>query len=413
VILRSLLIAMLTLTATRIADACPFCSAQGTTLSGEVSEATFIVLGKLANPRRDPMDFNKGYTDLIIETVIKPDDYLTGKTTLVLPRYVPIDEKAKPTKFIVFCKLHTPAFYTAAAGATGAVLMADPRIVMLDAYRGEAVDATSKLGDYLKGAIASREKPMTERLRYFFDHLDAPDLLISTDAMNEFAYAEYKDVRTLAESLPAAKVLGWIKDPNTPQSRLGLYGLLMGHCGKPSDATALRTLLDMPENRFAGGLDGILAAYTLLDPKAGWAYLNQLIDDPKSDFQIRYAVLKVFRFFWESRPDVVKPETIITGMMRLVALPDMADLPMEDLRKWERWELTDKILSYTESAEHNKAPIVRRSILRFAIAAPANQAKAKEYVEKIRKEDPDRVKYVEQTLKDEITPVKTTGKKGC
>ena len=40
-----------------------------------------------------------------------------------------------------------------------------------------------------------------------------------------------------------------------------------------------------------------------------------------------------------------------------------------------------------------------------ALAVPTDKIKAKDYVAKIRKEDPDRVKYVEQALQDEITPL--------
>ena len=387
------------------ASACPFCSAQGTTLSGEVAEADFIVVGKMANARRDPADITKGMTDLTVESVVKPHDFLKGKTVITIPRYVPAEGSGKDAKLIVFCKLHTPAVYTAAATVASAALLADPKIVVLDAYRGEPVEAKSKLADYLQGAIAVREKDATARLRYFFDYLDAPDLVISSDAMNEFASADYQQVRAVAGSLPAPKVLKWLKDPGTPASRLGLYGLFIGHCGTKADAPALRALLDGTETKFLGGLDGLLTAYTLLDPAAGQAYLTQLIGDEKSDFQVRYAVLRVLSFFWEYRQDVVPKDAVLAGMLKLMAIADLADLPVEHLRKWGRWELTDKVLAYTAVESHSRIPIVRRSILKFALAAPADQKAAKVYVEQIRKEDPDRVKYVEQTLHDELKPL--------
>ena len=396
-------LALLCIAAT--ASACPFCSAQGTTLSGEVAEADFIVVGRMLNPRRDPSDISKGTTDLQIESVVKPHEFLTGKTLLTIPRYVPGDSAGKDGKFIIFCKLHTPAAFTATAAVASAAVFANPRTVTLDAYRGEPVDGKSKLAEYLAGAIAVRDKDSTTRLRYFFDFLDAPDLVISTDAMNEFGSADYKQVRALSLTLTPAKVLGWIKDPNTPQSRLGLYGLFIGHCGKKDDAAALRALLDGTETRLIGGLDGILAAYTLLDPPAGWAYLNQLIADEKSDFQIRYAVFKVLGFFWDYRQDVIKQDDILAGMLKLMAIGDMADLPMEYLRKWGRFEMTDKVLAYADVKSHGGVPIVRRAILKFALAAPADHAAAKAYVEKIRAEDPDRVKFVQETLNDELKPL--------
>ena len=53
--------------------------------------------------------------------------------------------------------------------------------------------------------------------------------------------------------------------------------MMLGHCGKPEDAKALRALLDDPDRVFSSGLDGVLAGYILLDHKAGWEYLVKLI----------------------------------------------------------------------------------------------------------------------------------------
>src|SRR5262245_45876687 len=69
--------------------ACPFCSSQGQTLTGEVAQADLIVLGTLANAKPDPNDITRGTTDLVIETVVKPNAYLAGKKVLQLPRVIP------------------------------------------------------------------------------------------------------------------------------------------------------------------------------------------------------------------------------------------------------------------------------------------------------------------------------------
>jgi hypothetical protein len=381
------------------ADACPFCSAQGQTLSGEVTQADFIVLGTLKDPVRDPDDFTRGTTRLIIETVVKPHDFLAGKKEIVIPRYVPEDPGSP--KYLVFCSLYTRPIDFAAAAVTSSLVLANPDHAVVDAYRGEVVPPDSHLAEYLKGAIEVREKDPVTRLRYFFEYLDSPDLVISADALNEFGNTEYKEVRELAKNLPADKVMRWLKDPNTPPSRYGLYGLFIGHCGKKEDARTIRELLDNPDRMFSSGLDGVLAGYVMLDPQAGWEYLMNLLKDPQQEFPVRYAGLKVLRFFYEFRPDVIPQAQVIEGMKVLVAQSDLADLPMEDLRKWGRWDQTDYVLSFADKESHAKIPIVKRAILRFALAAPADQAKAKEYVAKMRQQDPERVKFVEQTLLDE------------
>ena len=54
---RAVLTAFAALALAAVASACPFCGAQGQTLAGEVSQADFIVLGVMKNPKQDPADF--------------------------------------------------------------------------------------------------------------------------------------------------------------------------------------------------------------------------------------------------------------------------------------------------------------------------------------------------------------------
>jgi len=387
------------------AQACPFCSAQGTTFSGEVSTAHFIIVGTIQKSEHDPADFSKGKTELKIDAVIKPHPYLNGKTSITIPRYIPGDPQGQPLKMLVFCELHTPILYTLASAITGPALLCDARFTQLDAYRGEQLAADSRLATYLQGAFRVRELAVTERLKYFLQYLDDPELQISTDALNEFASANYGDVRPVAEKASADQLLMWIKNPGTPQSRLGLYGLLLGHCGNAAHAKELRQILDRNDSGLSGGLDGLIAAYVMLEPEAGYNYLLQLLKDPKIDQSVRYAVLKVFRFFWDYRSDLVAKPKILEGMKRIVAMPEMADLAIDDLRKWQCWDQAGLVLSLIQQPAHMKEAMNRRAILKFAIACPTQLTEAKAYVERVRKEDPDRVKYVEQALQDEITPL--------
>ena len=382
-------------------SSCPFCNPQGQTFSSEVNSADFILYGTLTNPQRDPNDFLKGTTDLAIDAIIKGHPLVDGKTQIRLPRLVPVDPKAAETKFLIFGSIYSRASDTAAAAVGSSAVLADPRLMQIDPYRGEPFRADSKVPEYFKGAIAVRQKDPATRLNFFFKYLDDSDLVISTDAYSEFGTSDYKDVRAVSEKLNPDMLLKWLKNPNTPVSRMGLYSLMLGHCGKATHAAELRSILDNPERALSSGLDGLLAAYILLDPKAGWSYLEAILRDAKKEFPVRYAGLKVLRFFWDYRSDVITQKEVVNGMKLLVEHSDMADLPIEDLRKWEQWKETDFVLKFVNKQEHNNIPIVRRSILRFALAAPKSYTAAKAYVEQIRKEDPDRVKFVEQTLEDE------------
>ena len=367
-----------TLVIPSIALACPFCPSAGQTMLGEVKQAHLIVFGSMSNARRDPNEFGKGTTDFEIEVVVKDHEFLKGKKTLTLPRYIPPDPKGK-SKHLVFCEIYKGA---------------------LDPYRGEQVPQDSKIAEYLKGAIDLQSKPVPDRLMYFFQNFDSPDWSISGDAFQEFSAAEYKDVRATAKLMDPDKILKMLKDPNTSMNRYGLLGMLLGHCGKPvPHGQALKTFIDDPKVKQASGLDGLLTGYILLDPKAGLGYVAGLIADSKEEFLVRYAALRCMRFFWEYRSEVVPKEALIGSVMPLIDQADIADLAIEDLRKWERWDLAPKLMGLFEKPTHD-VPIVQRSLIKFALSAPATDQSCAELLAKL-KADPkqaERVKDLEQLL---------------
>ena len=380
-----------TLVIPSIALACPFCPSAGQTMLGEVKQAHLIVFGSMSNARRDPNEFGKGTTDFEIEVVVKDHEFLKGKKTLTLPRYIPPDPKGK-SKHLVFCEIYKGA---------------------LDPYRGEQVPQDSKIAEYLKGAIDLQSKPVPDRLMYFFQNFDSPDWSISGDAFQEFSAAEYKDVRATAKLMDPDKILKMLKDPNTSVARYGLLGMLLGHCGKPvPHGQALKTFIDDPKVKQASGLDGLLTGYILLDPKAGLGYVAGLIADSKEEFLVRYAALRCMRFFWEYRSEVVPKEALIGSVMPLIEQADIADLAIEDLRKWERWDLAPKLMGLFEKPTHD-VPIVQRSLIKFALSAPATDQSCAELLAKL-KADPkqaERVKDLEQLLelekpRPEVVPKK-------
>ncbi|MCE9530021.1 MAG: hypothetical protein K8T89_02600, partial [Planctomycetes bacterium] len=249
------------------------------------------------------------------------------------------------------------------------------------------------------------------RLKYFFDYLDSPEAAIAQDAFAEFAVAEYKDLQAIASKLPAATVTKWLKDPNTSPSRFGLYGSMLGHCGNAKEHAAfLREMLQDPKKRFSSGIDGMLAGYVMLAPKEGWKYICDILQDSKQEFLARYAALRAIRFFWDYRPDVIPPDQVVDAMKLLLDQGDIADLPIDDLRRWKRWELMDTIIGLYGKETH-KVPIVKRSIIRFALDAPKDNTKAAAFIKERRAEDPERVGEIEQLLELERTPIKTEPKK--
>jgi hypothetical protein len=357
--------------AARPAAACPFCTMQGQTLTTEIGQASMVLYGTLQNAKLDA-NGGEGHTDLVVESVIKDNDIRHGKKVITLDRYVPDDGK---TKFLVFCDVFKDK---------------------VDPYRGMQVKADSDIAKYLQGALKVKDREIGVRLRYFFDYLDNADLEVSNDAYKEFANAGYNDYRDMAKRLPADTIAKWLRDPNTPDFRYGLYASMLGHCGNAEHGKLLRSLLENPEKRVNSGVDGILTGYILLDRKAGSAYLEGILKDPSKDFTLRYAALRAVRFLWDYRSDVLPRKELLQAVTPLLDQGDIADLAIEDLRKWQQWQLADHILGLQSKASHN-VPIVRRAILRFALACPGKEAAA--YVVAQRKKDPRMVQDAEELLK--------------
>src|SRR5207248_1077890 len=98
---------------------------------------------------------------------------------------------------------------------------------------------------------------------------------------------------------------------------------------------------------------------------------------------------------------LVNQTDLIAGVCLLLQQPDIADLAIEDLRKWQVWGLCDRILGLKDKESHN-IPIIKRSILRYALQCPKDEAKS--FVAERRKQDPDTVQSSEELLKLEAMP---------
>ncbi len=400
---RHLLAAVAVLTVTVDLYACPFCSAQGQTLAGELASADMIVVATVLSAERDEKDFTKSRTKLRIDKTVKPHPAFEKETEITVPRYIPTEKGKAPPQLLLFCYVNTDTT-DAAVSAVASVAAVFPkyRNATIDAYRGDEIRAKSKLPDYLEEARKLQGSPLQDRLLFYFKHLEDDDLFISSDAYMEFGNADYKDVKELAKKLPADTLVKWLKDANTPPSRYGLYGMLLGHCGKAEHAATLKKLVVEPDNAFSLGLDGMLAGYVLLDPKDGWEVLSNIAADRKREFTTRYAALRTVRFFHDSRPDVASADKVLAAMKSLAEQDDIADIAIDDLRKWQQWDQTEYILGLAGKESHSD-PLVKRAILKYAIVASKNGSKpAGEYVEAVRKVKPQVVSDAEALIESEL-----------
>jgi hypothetical protein len=359
--------------------ACILCSGNSQNLSTfrqNIAQARLVLYGTLANARLSGDDANGGLTDFHIEKVLKTDPILDGRRMIVLPRYLPADP-GSPPRFLVFCDVYKDKEGKAA----------------LDPFRGIPIKSKALL-DYLIGIMKLDPSDRASALLYFFKFLDHSDETIAADAYAEFARATDQEIGRVAGKLSAARLRRWILDPQTPGARLGLYAFLLGGCGGKADAALLRGCLEKPDERTGPVLDGFLCGYVELRPKEGWDLAAAILSDSRRPFLERYAVLRALTFFkgWkpqETRRDILRCAAVV------IPQGELADVAIEDLRRWQWWDLMDDVIAQYPKKSH-AAPIVRRAIVRYALSCP--RPEAARFIGELRRTDPELVKDVEETL---------------
>jgi hypothetical protein len=186
-----------------------------------------------------------------------------------------------------------------------------------------------------------------------------------------------------------------LKDKKTPKERLGLYASMLGECGTASDAQFLRSMLAgfYPD---CSTIEGILTGYLKLQPKEAWSYIQGVVFGG-SRIGSRFGALGAMEFIVESRPDLLDKADIARGIATMLSQEDIADFVIEDLRQWQCWDMTGKVLAVYERKSENQK-LIRRMVLRFALSAQAVNAKAAAFIAAERKRDPGEVTDVQENL---------------
>lgn len=362
------------LAAASAARACTYCSAANAnvqTFRQEARTSKFVVVGTLTNPR---LVGEAGHTDLTIDHVIKSDPAIAKLKTITLNRWHPVDAK-KPPRLLVFFDIYEGKF---------------------DPFRGVTLRGT-EARDYLRGALELDDRDRVASLVYYFRHLDSADPDVAGDAFLEFAKASDQEIGAVGPKLDPAKLRKLLADPKTPAERLGVFAFLLGACGSKSDADSLAGMLTKSDERTATALSGILGGLIEIRPEVGWQKVLDLLDDPKRPYQDKLAALGTVRFFQAYKPvEFRKP--ILAAMATVVSQGDMADMAAEDLRRWKWWDLTKHVLSQYGKQSH-AAPLVKNSLLRYALCCPDEEAAA--FVKTVRAAEPAVVKEVEASLEFE------------
>lgn len=369
--------AVLSLTAA--ARACPFCSAPSLTFAEQVSQADAVVLVKWKAGK-------------------KSDGKLPGSTTYEISE-IAKGSALKPGRQIVLSQ-----FLPGKKGDK--YLLLGMRAV--DVQWGRPVEVSSAGYKYIAHAPHPK-KPTAERLKYYLKYLEFPDEVVATDAYAEFSNAPYKDIKKLAKDLPRERLRKWMSSSDTAPTRVGLYGLLLGLCGKAEDAKLMKKKILEKSKDYRLGIEGVMSGYLLLTGEKGLKVLETAkFEEEKVAFSETYAAMQAISFVWDYAPGKIKPDRLRRSMRLLLNRPTVADLVIANLARWKDWGIQDRLMKLYDTKEYNNPP-VRRAIVRFLLVCgkdvkegtppeklPAHVKAAKKNLELLRKKDPKTVRDAER-----------------
>lgn len=275
-------------------------------------------------------------------------------------------------------------------------------------------DSTEASFDY---AISCPEPAATmkTRLEFYIKHLEHADDLIASDVFLAIASTPFADLRQVADKLPKKELVRWVLD-DVCETRRELYGTLIGICGDAKYVKLIeREILKNPED-FRLGIDGVMSGYLLLTGEEGLAILDQhKLRNRKIPFSETYAAMNALRFMWRDGDGRIEKERLGKSMRILLDRPELAELVIADLARWEDWGEQDRIAKMYGEGEFNITSI-KKAIVRYLIRSsgefekdpnpypdnePEHRKKAREYLESITKRDPKTVENARRFLKVE------------
>lgn len=358
----------------RLAAACPFCSAPSLTLSEQMAQADAAVLVQWVGGKPGTEDDAGTTTFEIVEVARAPKATLKKGDKVTL---VPYRAGKKGNLFLL-------------TGTKGAAAV----------EWGSPIEVTETSYQYIVQA-PSPETAQEKRLAYFGKFLEFPDQLISNDAYAEFANAPYKDIAPLAKTMDHERVRKWILNAETPVTRLGLYGLMLGLCGNAEDAKLMEQKITQETDDFRLGIDGLMGGYLLLTGDKGLDTLDHTkLRNKKVPFSETYAAMSALRFMWDYGDNRISKDRLRQSMRLLLDRPELADLVIADLARWKDWSVQDDLMKLYGADEYN-IPSIKRAIVRYMMVStkdvpegadhPEHVTRGEKYLAELEAKDPKTV----------------------
>lgn len=356
--------------------ACPFCSAPQLTMAEMIDQSDHLLLGEWLQGTRPSSESAGSVEFRIVDVGRSKDDLLKPEQTITLPFYVSGEVSER---------------FALMGPGTDYLNWQPPTKV------------TDESWEYVRNCPLPEKDPerRTERLAWFLQYLEHPELLVSNDAYGEFAAAPYRTIRPLKDQMPREDLRKWVADPETPVTRIALYGMMLGLCGTKEDAAIMEQRIMTIDSDFRLGLEGIMSGYLMLTGEDGLqkledakirqrTYTDSNGEEKKLPFSETYATVNTLRFMKKYEPERIPFERLAASMYLLLERPELSDLVIPDLARWQDWSAQERLMEMFDEEEF-QIPSIKRAIVRYMLAC-----------EKAGKKDPDQYAEVAATAAENL-----------
>lgn len=363
-------LAVVFLTGAGVAVCCPFCTTQGQTFTEEMESMDAVAIVRLIAPpsaveTANPADAVSKAKFEVIEA-LKGAPYAPPKSKLEALYY---GSAEVGREFLIMGVLE-------GEDANSQIVWSTP------------IGVSSRSREYLT-KLHELPKSGAERLDFFQKHLEDKEEILARDAFDEFAKAPYEEVKALKPKMDHDQLLKWIKDVDIPSSRRRLYLTMLGVCGSDKDLPLLEEMLKSDERQYKSGLDALIGCYLTLKGPEGMPLIEDLfLKNKKSEYPDTYAAIMALRFHG-TEADVIPVKRVVEALRHILDRPQIADLVIPDLARWEDWDSLDRLVELYRNADE-KSIFVRPPVVMFVRACPLPEAKEK--LKELEKIDPAAVK---------------------
>lgn len=354
-------------------EACPFCSPVSQTFSQELASADVmaIVTLKKTSPPRD------------LETLSQS----TSDPTRSVPKAVfEIQQTMKGADLLQDIQEIEAVYFGDAEIGT---------MFMITALGAPDLDWTTPLRiservrDYLTRVAQLATEPGSQQLEFYLEYLEDEEDLLARDAYDEFARASYDEVKALRDRMNRELLISWIEDIQRPPSRRRLYLTMLGVCGQPEDAAMLETMIRSEDRKTKAALDATIACYLTLIGVDGLSLIeDHLLKNQDADYTDTYAAIMALRFHAD-QGNPIQPQRAVESLRYMLDRPELADLVVPDLARWEDWESMPRLIQlFKDSTDENSW--VRVPVINYLRRCPLPEAATA--ILELEKLDPDAVR---------------------